>query len=80
MSSELNQEEIIRLFSENSLKGESYYIRFRYDDTLYLGIPVIRSSFGENVEGTFSFQVLKPEEKAGIYNKNVSDITLLEKR
>lgn len=70
----------VKILRDNALKGDSFYIKFKNDDTVYLGIPVLRSNFSQSDEDSFSFNVMKPGDKAGIHQKLISDIEYLQKR
>jgi hypothetical protein len=55
--------------------GEPYKIKFKNDDTIYIGIPVL-----EGTDDTkFSFKVSDPEDKQGMRKDNIKDIECMEK-
>ena len=68
------------VISQNSLKGESYYIKFKEDANIYLGIPILRTGFSQSDDGSFSFNILEPREKSGYSQKLIQDIQFFEKR
>ncbi|HFE62838.1 MAG TPA: hypothetical protein ENK14_00285 [Caldithrix sp.] len=73
-------QKFVKMLRDNAMKGDSFYVKFKDDATVYLGIPVLRSNFSQSNENSFSFNVMKPKEKAGIRQKLISDIEYLQKR
>ncbi|GAB4370562.1 MAG: hypothetical protein Kow0042_12860 [Calditrichia bacterium] len=72
--------EYVDIISQNAYKGESYFIKFKNDTNIYLGIPILRSNLSQEDPDIFSFNVIEPTEKSGMYQKSIKDIQFLEKR
>jgi hypothetical protein len=68
------------ILSQNSLKGNTYYIKFKNDPTFYLGIPMLRSSFSRHTDNVFTVNIFEPAEKSGISQRLVNEIEFLEPR
>ena len=68
------------IFSMNALKGEQYYLKFRDDPTIYVGIPLLRSRFAHSNPETFTVQILLPGSRKGIYQKRFDTLEYIEKR
>jgi hypothetical protein len=67
--------EFYEKLSLNRQIGEPYKIKFKNDDTIYIGIPVL-----EGTDDTmFSFKVSDPEDKQGMRKDNIKDIEFMEK-
>ena len=68
------------LISQNSLKGDSYYIKFIHDPNLYLGIPILRSNLARDNDDFFDFNVYEPSDRQGVWQKALDQIEFIEKR
>jgi hypothetical protein len=74
----MENNDIMEYYEKLSLNrriGEPYKIKFKNDDTVYIGIPVL-----EGTDDTkFSFKVSEPEDKRGMRKDNLKDIESMEK-
>ena len=75
-----DQNKFYEIFSMNALKGEQYYLKFRDDPTIYVGIPMIRSGFRQKEETAFTLQILLPKSHKGVYERRLQDLEYIEKR
>ncbi|MEJ2634544.1 MAG: hypothetical protein P8184_04555 [Calditrichia bacterium] len=72
--------EYYETLSQNALRGDTYLIKFRDDNIVYEGIPMLRSSLSSEDDETLTLDVLKPEDKKGIIHRSIRDIELLKER
>lgn len=68
----------VDILSQNSLKGNTYYIKFKHDPTFYLGIPMLRANFNSSADNVFTLNIFEPAEKSGVSKRRVQDIEFLE--
>ncbi len=74
------REYYIKILTQNSLKGDTYYIKFKNDPTFYMGIPMMRANFYSTEDESFTFKVFEPAEKRGVFQRLIDDIEFLEIR
>ncbi len=56
------------IFSDNSFAGEMYDVKLLNDNTLYAGIPIARSRLVADSSDTFSFNIIEPEARSGVFD------------
>ncbi|MEJ2535711.1 MAG: hypothetical protein P8048_01405 [Calditrichia bacterium] len=59
-------------------RSETYFIKFKDDPTLYIGIFGYRKS-NSIEEDAFLLKILEPHHNKAITNKQISDIVFLER-
>jgi len=64
-----NYEKYYELFCGNSHRGAAYTIKFKNDDSEYVGIPMAGPSVMTGDESLFHFEILEPESKRGARKK-----------
>ena len=64
--------------SQKFYRSETYFIKFRDDPTLYIGIFGYRKSNTLH-EDAFLLKILEPHHHRTITNKQISDIVFLER-
>lgn len=74
-----NQRRHFEILSQNTLKGETYFIKFKDDPTTYKGIPMLRANITFGEDSIFTFNILEPSSKKGVSHKSISDIEFLKK-
>ncbi len=72
--------EYYETLSQNALRGDTYLIKFRDDNIVYEGIPMLRSNLSSEDDETLTLDVLKPEDKKGVIHRSIRDIELLKER
>ena len=77
MAGKIDLDKIDETIAMNAHRGDSYLILFKDDPCRYVGIPLLDRM--EEADGTFTFKVLEPEDKKGMYKKALRDIVEMEK-
>jgi hypothetical protein len=59
-------------------RSETYFIRFKNDPTLYIGVFASRKN-GSMQDDAYLLKILEPHHNRAITNKQISDIVFLER-
>jgi hypothetical protein len=63
---------------EKFFRSETYFIRFKNDPTLYIGVFASRKN-GSIEDDAYLLKILEPHHNRAITNKQISDIVFLER-
>jgi hypothetical protein len=65
------------LIAHNVQKGDAYAIKFKNDPVVYVGVPVLDRTGGDN---EFTFQIMEPKEKKGVVVRPIDSIELMKEQ
>jgi hypothetical protein len=77
MAGKIAPDKIEETIALNAHRGDSYVIRFKGEPSPCVGIPLLDRM--EEADGTFTFKVLEPHEKRGVFQRAIGDIVEMEK-
>jgi hypothetical protein len=63
---------------EKFFRSETYFIKFKNDPTLYIGVFAYRKN-GSMEDDAYLLKILEPHHNKAITNKQISDIVFLER-
>ena len=78
-SEEQNEKKFYETIVENTQRGDLYRLKFKNDNTIYLGIPVICATCEDENEVKFNFKVIEPKGGKDLITEYISEIEYMKR-
>jgi abortive infection bacteriophage resistance protein len=76
---EQDEKKFYEVIVENTQRGDLYKLKFKNDNTIYLGIPVICATCEDENEVKFNFKVIEPKGHKDLITEYISEIEYLQR-